>query len=213
MLRLGFGWIALLTMTASCGGTVTVPDGAGDGAGAAGAESGARTGAGPSGTSGGDGGLGTPRYCEDFCAQLSIRPACKVDSGCVQDCLAEFAEAGACAPALDAFARCLLDVPGCDDDHPLCAQKWDAYRGCLQQQGCGEVSCQAGGSSQGITDCACERTCKGQEQLARCIEGPNQLVQCECALDGQLVGVCQADTDASAACDLDGGCCAPFFPK
>lgn len=218
-LALGFMGSAVLFAVA-CGGKVVVdsgPSGTGGagGAGGSGGDTVSSASVSPVGVTTGQvtavsSSTGGASLCEQICATQQMM-GCG-DAGCVTGCEEAYANAGSCAPQLDAFIICALKSGGltCEGVPQGCESQAKAYQACIDPgpADCGDISCSVGSNG----DCSCQGICNGSFLEVQC--SPGDLTNfCTCFKDGMPIGKCSEPQNGGSSCNLQGGCCADqFFP-
>lgn len=197
--------LSLATGFAGCGGSVVVDGSPDDGTGGSG---GTTTGTTTTPTTTTITTTTDPAsLCQQFCDTASKLGCDPGGPSCVSDCVQTFAQAGACAPQLDAAISCIVENPpvDCNLPGPACQSLFDAFLKCQGSSSCTTNGCSA--SSDG--SCTCDGVCNGSSVVAECKPMPNGQVFCNCYVGGSTFGNCQGD--GAAGCDLDVGCCSQFW--
>lgn len=209
----------MVTAAAACGGSVTFEPGSEGGTGGSGASgatgatgaAGPTTGVGATGATGGTTsvttsttgvGGGPQSICEAFC--ITTAQCGGGDPSCLGVCISE--ANGPCGSAWLEAASCYAKnaQPSCDAS--ACIGAFDAYSNCVGGGDCTDQGCFVGSDN----TCGCSLACFGDVYDTACKLSPNGPYQCDCFLNGNLVGQCQ-DFQPASVCDVEAGCCAGIF--
>jgi len=203
MTRACRGWLLALFALSACGGGVVVET-----SGAAGGSGGGGAGG---GGAGGAGGAPGQSACEQYCEAHAV--TCDDEEACLANCLEIASYQGICEPELEAQLLCLKAHPPADPMNcyvsvPECKSELDARLSCVYPAGpCDIGECHIGGKPY----IACTITCGGSVYTSDCdSEGPGAEppIDCDCRIDGELVGTCQAVTFVGTGTL---GCCSDYF--
>jgi hypothetical protein len=205
------GSLLLVVSASACGGKVVYSAGSGGSGGTGttgtGQSSSKSTGTGTSVTSTSSGtssstGIG-PDTCKNYCAVVGPCLNAPCDQSCQQalqtpGCQSEAAALIACITQSFDTATCNLKSPN------ACQAEASAFQQCTSPppQGCSNQMCTGDGQS-----CGCDATCFGSPVSTKCTLLPSP--QCQCFMNGQLVGSCTQG--GGFACAPDTGCCSTFF--
>jgi hypothetical protein len=199
--------VLLCSALAGCGGLVVFVEDDGTGAGNEGGGSpGPGPGPGPGPTTSTSTSTGTmPTLCQQYC---DVWGNC-AGAECMSSC--ESLINGECGPEAAAYLGCFAGTPnnGCDITEDVCLDEYWPWAECLQG-GCSTEEC--GENSDGT--CTCFGLCgsSGIEQACYTLLGGDEPgggvpMMCDCILDGNYIGSC----DALDPCSIEGGCCADLI--
>lgn len=200
-----FGAVILLVLagTTACGGKVVLDPGGQGGSSSDAASTTSNT----SVTSTGPG--PGPSDIEKNCAIVcnALRAIGCAESDCEQGCITSYTSAGSCADEFATFVACFAqqsgNLPSCDVPF-ACEPVEDAWHSCQSGSPCGDSDCFGGPDG----SCFCTAHCSGASVEANCNIGSSGVYDCLCVVNGEAVAKCQ---DFAAPCDVQQGCCAPFF--
>jgi hypothetical protein len=145
--------------------------------------------------------------CEVFCDLVN---ACDPASNCATACSQMYVPG--CEPLAENRLQCLIDAysQGCDVGADACVVESQVHTDCVTNDGCLTNGC----FSAGDWACACTGLCLNVALDQRCDlpePGPGgSQAECECIVQGQVVGTCFQD---AAQCVIEDGCCRAFVTR